>query len=112
MKYKITDEFMPLGKRKFFRIVALNDFSDVKCGENGGLVEFEHNLSQDGDCWIYDNAKAIDGSTVSDKAQIRDNSEVSGTAKVCGDAVLNGKSYVGCRAVVASGTLKDCVVSK
>lgn len=35
---------------------ALKDFGNVKKGDIGGFVESEDNLSQDDDCWIYDNA--------------------------------------------------------
>ena len=36
------------------RIRVTKDFSDVKAGDFGGLIQDESNLSQEGDCWIYD----------------------------------------------------------
>lgn len=58
-KYKLTDEFVTMGYRKLYRIEALKDFSNVKKGDKGGFVESEENLSQNGDCWIYGNAKVF-----------------------------------------------------
>ena len=43
--------------RTLYRIRALRDFNDVKKGNIGGYIESESNLSQEGDCWVYDNAK-------------------------------------------------------
>ena len=42
-----------------WRIRACKDFGDVKKGDFGGLVESEDNLSQYGECWIYEGAKII-----------------------------------------------------
>ena len=36
------------------QIVALIDFADVKAGSEGGWVDEECALSQQGECWIYD----------------------------------------------------------
>lgn len=35
-----------------FRLRAVKDFAGVKAGDLGGLVSGEHNLSQEGTCWI------------------------------------------------------------
>lgn len=48
-KYKLIKSNI----KGLFRVKALKDFSDVKKGELGGYVQGEHNLSQEGDCWIY-----------------------------------------------------------
>ena len=42
-----------------WRIRACKDFGDVKKGDYGGLVESEDNLSQYGECWIYEGARII-----------------------------------------------------
>lgn len=68
--------------RTLYRIKALRDFGNVKAGDIGGWVESYNNLSQEGNCWIYDNAKVYDKATVSDNAQIHDFAEISGCAKV------------------------------
>ena len=40
-----------------YRIIALRDFRDVKTGDIGGLVSNEKNLSQEGNAWVYGDAK-------------------------------------------------------
>lgn len=63
---KIEDNFDWL-----YRIQAIKDFGDVKAGDKGGWVSGYHNLSQEGNCWIYDDACACDDSHVSDNAKLR-----------------------------------------
>ena len=52
-KYELTDETIQINGKTLHRIKALKDFGDVKKGDIGGYVENEWNLSQDGECWIY-----------------------------------------------------------
>lgn len=82
------------------RVVALKDFGNVKIGDVGGFVESDDSLSQDGDCWIYDNAKVFD------KARVYGNAKVHGYAHVYGDAHVSGNAKI-------SGDVKisgdDCV---
>ena len=87
-KYKLTDEIIDFEGRKLHRIEALKDFSDVKKGDKGGFVESEDNLSQDGDCWIHDDAM------VYSSAKICDNAMVYGNAKVCDNAIIYGDAKV------------------
>ena len=68
-KYEILmdkENTIEFGGRILHRIRALKDFRNVRKGDIGGYVENEHNLSQEGDCWIYDDAKAMDNSYVCD----------------------------------------------
>ena len=39
-----------------YRIEALKDFYNVKKGQKGGYVQGTWNLSQTGNCWVYDEA--------------------------------------------------------
>lgn len=73
MKYELTDETNGSGLR---RIRALRDIPrcGVKEGDLGGWVESEGNLTQEGDCWV------------SDDAQVFGNARVCDAAQVCGDA--------------------------
>ena len=57
-------ELIPSDMEGLFRIKALKDFSNVKKGDIGGYVESEKNLSQDGNCWIYDNAVVMGNAKV------------------------------------------------
>lgn len=92
-KYELIPE-----ERGLFRIVALRDIpiSGVKKGDIGGRVASEHNLSQEGDCWIGRNAFAVGESCVRDDAQIMDsalvtdNAVISGSAVVCNAAIVSG----------------------
>lgn len=83
-----------------YRVRALHDFADVKAGDLGGYVMSEANLSQEGNCWVYDKAMVIRDAMVSDNALVFDNAEVSGharvfgNAKVCDDAWVSGYARV------------------
>ena len=56
-KYKLTDETINVGGKKLCRIEALKDFRDVKKGDKGGFIEDEHNLSHEGNSWVYGGAR-------------------------------------------------------
>ena len=84
-KYELTDEikrvrvYESYGNYKMcklHRIRALKDFANVKKGDLGGFVESENNLSEEGTCWIYDDA------CVYGNAQVYHSATVSGTARV------------------------------
>jgi len=81
-------------KEGLFRIKALKDFSDVTKGDIGGFVSGEHNLSHDGDCWIYNNAGVSDNAIVSNNAKIYGDARVYGSAQVSGDARVYGYAQV------------------
>ena len=51
-KYTFTGETMlsPDGTSTLHKIVALKDFSDMRGDIEGGWIEKEENLSQEGDC--------------------------------------------------------------
>lgn len=74
--------------RKYYRIVALRDFADVKAGDVGGFVESEHNLSHEGDCWIYGDAKVVEKARVYQDAKVMDNAEMYGESVAKGNAIL------------------------
>lgn len=113
-KYELTNETkkVTLSCRTFFvhRIKALKDFGDVKKGDLGGWVEKESNLSQEGDCWIYDNAMVSENARVQDNAKVfdtvcayedslvKDNAEVHGN-----DVYLNGTAIIHDYAKVLDG---------
>ena len=88
-KYILTDETMEFNGHILHRIKAIKDFSIVKKGEFGGWIESEANLSQEGECWVHDNAKVYDKAKVYGNAIVRDDCIVHCNAKVYGNAVLN-----------------------
>lgn len=71
-----------------WRIEALRDFGDIKKGSIGGCVESEENLSHDGNCWIYNNARAVEHSKVYEDAKIYDTSGIYGSCNVHGTAII------------------------
>lgn len=93
----------------YYRIKALRDVgTDVKAGDLGGWVSGEWNLSQEGECWIYDEAEAMDNSRVYMNAQLRKNAFVGGNAEIRGTALVTDIGIVRGSAVVCmSAVVKD-----
>ena len=93
-------ELIPSDKEGLYRIKALKDFNDVKKGDIGGYVEGEKNLSQLGDCWIYDNAIVSGDAIVCDNAIVFDYAKVWGNAIVRDNARVLVNARVLCNAVI------------
>lgn len=99
-KYELTDETRKFREHTLHRIRALRDFSDVKAGDLGGWVESEYNLSQDGNCWVYDdatvhgNAEVFNNAIVRDYAEVCDYAKVFDSAKLYNDAMVQGYARV------------------
>lgn len=105
-KYKLTDEMKEYNGKFLYRIEALRNFSNVKAGDLGGWVEGEHNLSHEGDCWVYDEAMVLDNVRIEDSAFasmyaiISENAKLqcfsAGTeyAKIFGNAKLSGRAFI------------------
>ena len=105
-KYKLTNETIFLNGITLYRIEALKDFASIKKGEKGGFIESEDNLSQNGNCWVYKNAKVFENANiygdaevfgnamVYGNAEVYENAEIYGNAKVYGDAWIRGKAKV------------------
>lgn len=107
VKYSITTASRPLrdfvngvdANRKAFRIVAERDITmfNVKKGDVGGWIEFEHNLDHAGHCWVAGDAIVYGSAVVKDEAyvdgiaKIGDACEVAGHSKLSGDISLRGK---------------------
>ena len=56
----------------YFRPKSLKDFSDIKKGDFGGYLKCYHNLSQFGNCWVYDNAIIAENAQVSENAIVKE----------------------------------------
>ena len=111
-KYELTTETKTIEDGSgnditLHRIQALRDFNDVKKGDLGGWVEDESNLSQEGNCWVYDNAavylngKVGGDAIISDNVRILQSSSVSGYAKVCDNAMVSTSSHVSDHATIS-----------
>ena len=107
-KYKLTDECIKFSGRKLYRIEALKDFPDVKKGDKGGFVESEYNLSQEENCWVYDDAMIYDDARICNDAIIYGNAAIYGNATVCGNAGVSGQACVyGCAIIADNAKVND-----
>lgn len=81
--------------RKLYRIRALRNLACVNKGDVGGYIEKESNLSHEGNCWIFNNAKVYDNAEILDHAFVYDNAEVYNNAKIFDNAEIfdNAKVY-------------------
>ena len=93
-KYELTSISKVVNGCTVYRIKALKDFGDVEKGNIGGYIQSEKNLSQEDDCWIFDNAIVYDNAEVYGDAKIFGNAEVYGDAKIFGGAIIYGDSRV------------------
>ena len=85
-KYEMTNITMEFEERTLYRVRALKNFRNVKAGDLGGWVSGKHNLSQEGDCWIYDEAKCMDN------ARMYHNSAMYNNAVMCDFSEMHGCS--------------------
>lgn len=100
MKYKLTNKTKNVAGITVYQIQALKDFGNVKVGDVGGWVENEFNLSQEGNCWISDNAVAIRNSRIQHNAQVYENACITTNAIISRNAKVHGNSQVSGRAQV------------
>lgn len=106
LKYKILkNEKIDICDKTLYRIKALKDFTlidgkEIKAGDLGGYIQSKKNLSQRGNCWIYehgmvfDNARVYDNAMVFDWACVYDNARVHGNSKVFGKVFVNDNANV------------------
>jgi carbonic anhydrase/acetyltransferase-like protein (isoleucine patch superfamily) len=93
-KYELTDETKEFDGKTLYRIRALIDFRRVKAGDFGGWIEKEENLSQEGRCWVYDDACIYGNARVFDNGHVFSNANVFGNAKVSNNARVSGNACV------------------
>ena len=98
-KYEIlTDEenTIEFEGRTLHRIRALRSFEDVEIGDIGGYVENEWNLSHDGNCWIYDDAKCVDNAKCTDDSQMYDRSCMRDNSRMYDNSMMYDNAWIGC----------------
>ena len=91
-KYELTNISMEFEGRTLYRIRALKNFSDVKAGDLGGWVSGIDNLSQEGNCWIYNEAKCMGNARMFDNSTMHDYSEMYDYSIMRGDSEMYGHS--------------------
>lgn len=100
-KYELLKEDTRIIEGKtLYRIKALKDFRGVSKGDLGGYIEKEENLSQNDNCWIYDESCVYDNAMISGNgkvfgyANIYDNAIICGNALVYGNAIISGNVII------------------
>jgi len=101
-KYELLkDDFIERSGVKLYRIRACKDFGGVRKGDLGGYIEKEENLSHEGTCWVYDNAKVWGNAEIRDDAKIFGSTEIYDSAVVQHNAwadgarvTIRGKAYI------------------
>ncbi len=84
-KYEFTGETKNYNGHLLHRIRRIED------GKLGGWIEKEENLSQEGSCWVNDEAIVCDNAKVSGNAQVYGNAQVEGHAQVYDNAQIVGE---------------------
>ncbi|WP_413491872.1 hypothetical protein [Morganella psychrotolerans] len=87
-KYRITDV------TKEFNGILLRRIENIATNRYGGWVGGEHNLSQDGSCFIYNEAMVYGSGRVSGNASIHDTAIVCDSAIVTDDAMVSGNAII------------------
>jgi len=93
-KYLLTDETLEIDGRVLKRIQAARDFGCIKKWEKGGWIENEDNLSQEGLCWVWDEAKVWGRARITGDAQIWGNACIHGNAQISGNANVYGNTEI------------------
>jgi hypothetical protein len=94
MKYKLTDNTKTIAGVTVYQIEAIKDFGSVREGDLGGWLEREHNLSQEGNCWVSENAIVYGNAVVYGNAEVYGNALVYGYAWVSENAIVYGNARV------------------
>ena len=105
-----------------YRIRALKDFdcpvkedslfnNIINKGDLGGYIEKEDNLSHEGGCWVYHNARVYGNAKVLENAHVYNLANVFGNAVVKGYSRLLGSAYVYGNAVISDHAELDGRVS-
>lgn len=97
IKYNITGACKTVKGHRVYRILATKDFEAVdgrfvENGEYGGWIESALNLSQDGRCWVDDDAVVLGDGAVTDNALVAD--EVLCKGVLQDNAIARGKACI------------------
>lgn len=106
-KYEITEITHPK-YQWLHRIRARCQVNEqVGPGALGGYVQTEDNLSQDGTCWIYDQAICCEEAVVEDDGRMFDGAVARGSALISGDARMFERAVAEGNSSFFSGELKE-----
>lgn len=117
MKFEFADEVKRFADgRRCTRIRALIDIPKhgVKAGDLGGFLEFNHNLSQAGSCWVAGECKVsgdavlIGDSFLGGHILATHSATMSGSSHITGRGIIFGHSKVWGNAIIESQDIKLC----
>lgn len=115
-KYEITDIAHPrypwLHRIRALRLVpdGEGDRTTVREGDLGGFVQSEGNLSQEGGCWIYENAACCEEAVVEKEARLFGYAVAKGSALITGDSRMFDKTWAEGNCCILGGYIKDNAV--
>lgn len=78
-----------------YQVIALRDIPlhKVKKGDYGGYIQYEDNLSHQGDCWVDRNAVVLGkNSVISDNVLVTDRAIVRGDSQIFDNVIVSGKA--------------------
>lgn len=97
-KYELLPEdTIEINGTTLYRIKAIRNFATVKVGQLGGYIEKEENLSHDGECWVYDDAKVFGNANICNNTKVFENamiysdSQIQDNINVCDDVCVHGE---------------------
>ena len=112
-KYRLLEnDTRTVNGKTLYRVEAIKDFAGVKKGHKGGYIESEKNLSQRGNCWVYEDAcvfedawvygaarvfgaaRVYEAARIYENARVCEAARVFGAARICGDAWVYGAACV------------------
>lgn len=103
-KYDFTEDTMTHNGHLLHRIINLNT------NELGGWIEKEENLSQDGSCWVKDEAKVYDEALVQGDSIISNNAEVYDEANIIDGRIYGNAKIYGRAEILVSSVYDDAQV--
>lgn len=105
-KYELArEQSITFEGRLLYRIRATKNFATIKKGDLGGFVASTDNLSQEGDCWIYNDAKVMDDTRISDDAVVTDDAIVKDFAQVNDKATVSNNSIISDNAIISGNAV-------
>lgn len=78
---------------------------DVSVGDLGGWIESEDNLSEDGMCWVDEEAVVVGKAIVKDNAYVCGHSTVKGEAIICDNSAVDDDSIIAGNSVISGNSL-------
>lgn len=93
-KYCLTDNTIYITGNRLYQIKALKDFGKVKKGDLGGYIASENNLSQAGNCWVFQDSMVFNNAKVLENAEIRSDTTMHDNSMVSGNSICDGNIYL------------------